>query len=101
MRAGADEVAFSLLVLSAHGKAILIAVALVDDGGKAAPGRQVPMCRRIRFIMQIDHAGGGARMECERGNVSTMTIGAPQWRHTKTGAAEPVPSLQSDGCGAG
>ena len=47
MRTGADEVAFSVLVLSAHQTAIVIAVALFDDGGKGAPGRQGRMCRRV------------------------------------------------------
>jgi hypothetical protein len=47
MRAGADGVAFSLLVLSAHETAILIAVAILDDSGKVVPGRQVLVCRRI------------------------------------------------------
>jgi hypothetical protein len=29
-------------------------------------------------------------MYCARAKVSMMTIGAPQWRHTKVGRTEPV-----------
>ena len=47
MRVGEVEVAFRCSCRSAHEKAILIAVALFNDGGKAAPGRQRSVCRRI------------------------------------------------------